>query len=76
MLNEKEFDFLGITKWHEAGYKGRGVKITSHEKIIEGSFDDVFYLEAGDSDSDYHKHRNTCNGLYQTSSSRSRIISY
>ena len=64
MLNKEEFDFLGITKWHEAGYKGKGVTIASHERIIEGVFDDVFCLDYGTADSKYDKHRNFGNGLY------------
>ena len=45
MLNKEEFDFLGITRWHELGYKGQGITICSKENIIEGIFDDVFCLE-------------------------------
>ena len=41
-MNEKEFDFLGITRFHELGYKGQGIKVASHEEIIKGVFDDVF----------------------------------
>ena len=41
MLNKEEFDFLGITKWHEAGYIGKGVTIVSKELIIDKIFDDV-----------------------------------
>lgn len=32
---EEAFEFLGITKWHEAGYKGKCIKILSDEKIQE-----------------------------------------
>ena len=41
MLNKEEFDFLGITKWHEKGYTGKGVTIVSKELIIDRIFDDV-----------------------------------
>lgn len=30
---DEAFDFLGITQWHELGYKGKGIKIMSGEKI-------------------------------------------
>ena len=30
-MNEKEFDILGITRWHEAGIKGQGITIASRE---------------------------------------------
>jgi peptidoglycan L-alanyl-D-glutamate endopeptidase CwlK len=30
---EKIFDYLGITKWHEAGYTGKGIKILSIEPV-------------------------------------------
>lgn len=55
-LNDKEFAYLGIKKWHEAGYRGQGIKIASHEKIIEGVFDDVFCLNYGSADNKYTKH--------------------
>ena len=34
-MGEKEriFDYLGITKWHEAGYTGKGIKIMSIEPV-------------------------------------------
>lgn len=32
---EKALEFLGITKWHKAGYTGKGIKIMSDEKICE-----------------------------------------
>ena len=41
MMNKEEFDFLGITKWHEAGYTGKNVTIVSKELIIDGIFDDI-----------------------------------
>ncbi|MBQ8298678.1 MAG: S8/S53 family peptidase [Clostridia bacterium] len=44
-MNKEEFEFLGITKFHEAGYRGQGIIICSKENIIEGIFDDVFCLE-------------------------------
>ena len=31
-MNEKEFDYLGITKWHKKGYTGKGIIIASKEK--------------------------------------------
>lgn len=30
-MNKKEFDFLGITQWHEAGYRGQGLRVVSRE---------------------------------------------
>ena len=34
MSNQKKiFDYLGITKWHEAGYTGKGIKIMSIEPV-------------------------------------------
>lgn len=48
MLNKEEFDFLGITKWHEAGYKGRGVIIASKENAIQGIFGDLDAIEYED----------------------------
>lgn len=41
MLNKDEFDYLGITRWHDLGYKGQGVKIASKEDILIGIFDDI-----------------------------------
>lgn len=35
MTKEECLDYLGITKWHKAGYKGQGIKIMSDEKISE-----------------------------------------
>ena len=35
MTKQECLDYLGITKWHEAGYKGQGIKIMSDEKISE-----------------------------------------
>lgn len=71
MLNKEEFNFLGITKWHEAGYKGQGIKVASHERIIKGSFDDVFCLEYGEKGNKYDEHRNIGYGLHSSSSTRS-----
>lgn len=41
-LNKEEFDYLGITKWHEAGYRGQGIIVasiengkTQHSKKVE-----------------------------------------
>jgi hypothetical protein len=41
MLNNEEFDYLGITAFHKAGYTGKNIKIASCEGIIEGSYNDV-----------------------------------
>lgn len=30
-MNKEEFDYLGITKWHELGIKGQGITIASRE---------------------------------------------
>jgi len=35
MTKQETFDFLGITKFHKAGYKGKNVRIMSDEKIIK-----------------------------------------
>jgi hypothetical protein len=31
--NKLAFDALGITKWHEAGYTGKGQKIITFERF-------------------------------------------
>ena len=31
-MNSKEFEYLGIKRFHEAGYKGKGIVIASREK--------------------------------------------
>lgn len=54
--NKEEFEFLGISRWHELGYKGQGIIIASCEKIIEDVFDDVCCLNYGSADSKYSKH--------------------
>lgn len=56
MLNQKEFDYLGITKFHEAGYKGQGVIICSKEEILEDVFDDVFSFEFEKEKDKYSEH--------------------
>lgn len=33
--NKEEFDFLGITRWHELGIKGKGITIASREGMTE-----------------------------------------
>ena len=38
---EDALDFLGITKWHKAGYTGKGIKILSDEKVCEKKHPDV-----------------------------------
>lgn len=40
LMNEKEFEFLGITKFHEKGYTGKNITIASKESILK-VFDDV-----------------------------------
>lgn len=32
-MNKEEFNFLGITKWHELGIKGQGITIASREGL-------------------------------------------
>lgn len=39
-MNEKEFEFLGITKFHENGYTGKNITIASKESILK-VFNDV-----------------------------------
>lgn len=34
-MNREEFDFLGITKWHELGIKGQGITIASRESMTK-----------------------------------------
>lgn len=34
-MNKEEFDFLGITKWHELGIKGQGIIIASREGMTK-----------------------------------------
>ena len=53
---EDALDFLGITKWHKAGYTGKGIKILSDEKVCEKNHPDVisplgFKSKAGHGDS-------------------------
>lgn len=38
---EDALDFLGITRWHKAGYTGKGIKILSDEKVSEKYHSDV-----------------------------------
>lgn len=33
--NQEKFDYLGITAWHNAGFKGKGIKIASRESLTE-----------------------------------------
>lgn len=58
-LNQKEFEYLGINKFHEAGYRGQGVTIASKETILKDVFDDVFALEFETSKDKYTKHGTT-----------------
>lgn len=39
-MNEKEFDFLGISKFHKSGYTGKNITIASKEAILK-VFNDV-----------------------------------
>ncbi len=39
-MNEKEFDFLGISKFHKSGYTGKNITIASKEAILN-VFSDV-----------------------------------
>lgn len=39
-MNEKEFDFLGISKFHKSGYTGKNITIASKESILK-VFNDV-----------------------------------
>lgn len=38
---EEALDFLGITKWHNKGYKGKGIKIVSDELVIAKGNEDI-----------------------------------
>ena len=40
-FTEEALIFLGITRWHEAGYTGKGIKIMSDEKVCEKAHKDV-----------------------------------
>ena len=33
--NKEKFDYLGITAWHAAGFKGKGIKIASRESLTD-----------------------------------------
>ena len=33
--NQEKLDYLGITAWHKAGFKGKGVKIASREALTD-----------------------------------------
>ena len=33
--NKDKFDYLGITAWHNAGFKGKGIKIASRESLTD-----------------------------------------
>lgn len=45
LRNEKEFEFLGIKRFHNAGYLGQGITICSKENVLENVYNDVFGLE-------------------------------
>lgn len=34
-MNEEKMDFLGITKWHDLGFKGQGITIASREGLTK-----------------------------------------
>ena len=55
MLNEKEFEFLGIARWHEKGYKGRNVIIASRENVLN-VFNDVEAYTFEKSPTEWAKH--------------------
>ena len=38
---EEALDFLGVTAWHKAGYKGKGIKIVSDELVIAKGNEDI-----------------------------------
>lgn len=38
---EEALDFLGITQWHKAGYKGKGIQIVSDELVIAKGNEDI-----------------------------------
>ena len=38
---EEALDFLGITQWHNKGYKGKGIKIVSDELVIAKGNEDI-----------------------------------
>lgn len=38
---EEALDFLGITAWHKAGYKGKGIQIVSDELVIAKGNEDI-----------------------------------
>lgn len=38
---EEALEFLGITRWHELGYRGQGIKFMSDEKVTEKRHPDV-----------------------------------
>lgn len=55
-MNEEEFEFLGITKFHKAGYTGKNVTVASKESILINIFDDVECDDYYKSRSDSAKH--------------------
>ena len=55
-LNKEEFDFLGITKFHAAGYTGKHITIASKESILNNVFDDVECDDYFGGASDHAKH--------------------
>lgn len=38
---EDALEFLGITRWHELGYRGKGIRIMSDEKVTQKRHPDV-----------------------------------
>lgn len=45
-MNEKEFEFLGISKFHRAGYNGKGIKILSKELVHKSYFPSICFFNA------------------------------
>lgn len=39
---EEALEFLGITRWHELGYKGQGIKFVSDERVCKKDNGDVY----------------------------------
>jgi hypothetical protein len=56
MLNEKEFEFLGISNWHKKGYKGRNVIIASRENVLPDIFKNVEAYQFEEKNSEWAKH--------------------
>lgn len=50
---EEALEFLGIKRWHELGYKGKGIKFMSDERVTESKHPDV-NAPSGYSDKNSH----------------------